>query len=267
MTDVFPRGPSALVVAHPGHGLRVHGWLEKARPSVFVLTDGSGHTGRPRLDSTSALLERAGARLGSVYGRFTDAAFYASILDGSYETFTALADEIAGALAREGVVAVVGDAAEGYNPGHDACRLVVNSAVAAASRRLGRAIDNFDFSLTGAWDGASGQSFPSGSVRISLAEDAFARKLAAARAYTELSAEIAVSIAREGESAFRTELLRRVSDPPPPYRLEEDPPYYEKHGEARVAAGYYARVLRYREHMLPLARALAQSPPPRGAAR
>src|SRR5207302_1404403 len=31
---------SALLVAHPGHELRVHGWLERERPLVFVLTDG-----------------------------------------------------------------------------------------------------------------------------------------------------------------------------------------------------------------------------------
>ena len=34
---------AALVVAHPGHELRVHGWLEVARPVVCVSTDGSGH--------------------------------------------------------------------------------------------------------------------------------------------------------------------------------------------------------------------------------
>lgn len=33
-------GRAALVVAHPGHELRVYGWLEQARPRVFVLTDG-----------------------------------------------------------------------------------------------------------------------------------------------------------------------------------------------------------------------------------
>ena len=34
---------AVLVVAHPGHELRVHGWLELARPTVCILTDGSGH--------------------------------------------------------------------------------------------------------------------------------------------------------------------------------------------------------------------------------
>nr|MDP9120522.1 hypothetical protein [Acidobacteriota bacterium] len=33
-----PRPPqrAALVIGHPGHELRVHGWLERARPLVLV---------------------------------------------------------------------------------------------------------------------------------------------------------------------------------------------------------------------------------------
>ena len=34
-------GRTALFVAHPGHELRIYGWLERARPQVHVLTDGS----------------------------------------------------------------------------------------------------------------------------------------------------------------------------------------------------------------------------------
>jgi hypothetical protein len=35
-----------------------------------------------------------------------------------------------------------------------------------------------------------------------------------------------------------------------------DIPFYESHGEARAASGLYADVIRKREHMLPIARAL-----------
>jgi hypothetical protein len=53
---------AALVVAHPGHELRVHHWLELTRPFVIVLTDGSGHSGQSRLASTTRVLAAAGAR-------------------------------------------------------------------------------------------------------------------------------------------------------------------------------------------------------------
>jgi len=57
-----------LVIAHPGHELRVHGWLEAMAPAVWILTDGSGHTGRSRVDSTTRVLESTGAAPGPVYG-------------------------------------------------------------------------------------------------------------------------------------------------------------------------------------------------------
>jgi hypothetical protein len=49
-------GESALIIAHPGHEIRVHGWLERAKPVVYVLTDGSGRSGQSRLASTARLL-------------------------------------------------------------------------------------------------------------------------------------------------------------------------------------------------------------------
>src|SRR5437868_1619892 len=33
----IPDGRAALVIAHPGHELLVHGWLELARPVIFIL--------------------------------------------------------------------------------------------------------------------------------------------------------------------------------------------------------------------------------------
>src|SRR5436309_1960907 len=72
---------TALLIAHPGHELRIHGWLERARPLTFVLTDGSGSDGRPRLQSTADVLARVGARPGGVFGRLSDSAFYQALLD------------------------------------------------------------------------------------------------------------------------------------------------------------------------------------------
>src|SRR5207253_5484219 len=40
VAPALPGGRAALVIAHPGHELRVYHWLRLARPSVFILTDG-----------------------------------------------------------------------------------------------------------------------------------------------------------------------------------------------------------------------------------
>src|SRR5688572_24645485 len=89
-----------LIVGHPGLELRVFGWLMTTRPEVHVLTDGSGSDGAPRIESTTALLDRAGATRGSIYGRMTDREIYAAMLAGDHARFIALAEELAGCLLR-----------------------------------------------------------------------------------------------------------------------------------------------------------------------
>src|SRR5437660_7455132 len=120
-------GKDFLFVAHPGHELCVHAWLEIARPRVFVLTDGSGHKGNSRIESTTAVLAAAGTETGSIYGRLTDKELYAAILDQNFELFIDLAEEFAAVLADAPLQMVAGDAIEGFNPGHDVCRLIINT--------------------------------------------------------------------------------------------------------------------------------------------
>src|SRR5262245_66403039 len=87
----LPSPRSALLVAHPGHELLLHGWLHAERPRVFVLTDGSGRDGASRLDATSRLLEQASAACGAVYGRYPDRVVYEALLDGDTALFVGLA--------------------------------------------------------------------------------------------------------------------------------------------------------------------------------
>src|ERR1051326_4543446 len=86
----LPAGRAALMIGHPGHELRMHGWLESVRPIVFILTDGSGRTGQSRLDSTTQILARAGATPGSIYGRLTDLALYTALLEQDFDLFIGL---------------------------------------------------------------------------------------------------------------------------------------------------------------------------------
>jgi len=247
--------PAALVIAHPGHELRVHHWLERARPLVLVLTDGSGHTGRSRLASTTEVLARTGAVPGPVYGRLSDRDLYRALLAGDVELFSGLADEIAGVLADAGIAYVAGDAVEGFNPGHDVCRLLLNAALLRLGEERGRSPGNFEFPLDGA-----PQECPledrAEAIVLSLDEEALGRKLAAAQAYAEMAGEVSKALGRHGREPFRVECLRPVR-----YGLDighrfAHPPYYESYGERQVAAGVYREVLRFREHLAPLAERL-----------
>lgn len=247
-------GKSAvLVIAHPGHELRVFHWLETVRPVVFVLTDGSGASGHSRLPSTTRILDQVNASRGSFYGALTDREVYEAILNRDFELFIELAREVARFLTDETVSYVVGDSAEGYNPTHDVCRLVICAAVDLANRSRASEVKDFDFQLTGATNGSSGNH----DLRIELDDDAFARKLEVARSYAGLEAEVNETLKTNSELAFRVECLRPVRNSWDIFRRDAKP-YYEEYGEKRVAEGQYGEVIRYREHVLPLAEALRE---------
>lgn len=244
-------GRAALIVAHPGHELRVHGWLERERPVVFVLTDGSGGSREPRLESTRRLISAAGASPGPLFGRYSDRRLYEAMIHVDTAFFTALADEMAAALCALGVETVLADAREGYNSGHDICRAVVDAAIVIARAAAERELASFEFLLVGRPD-----ECPVGGLRVDLDDSALARKIAAARAYPEMAYEVDAALEKFGADAFRVECLRptagvgwRASD-------GNAPPYYETYGEQQVAAGLYSEVLRAREHVDPLLQAL-----------
>jgi hypothetical protein len=241
-----------LVVGHPGHELRVHGWVTRERPIVHVLTDGSGSSGASRIASTTALLAASGAQPGSIYGRLSDRAIYAAILAGDHTQFVALAEELAADIVERGVEMVAGDAVEGFNPSHDICRYVINAAVRLASAARGRCIECYAFPLDGAPQ-ACPEASRDGAISLHLDDIMLARKLGAAYAYEELRAEVEGVIARFGTEPFRTECLWRV-DLADPYGW--DParvPFYESYGAQRVASGAYADVVTFNEHVRPLA--------------
>lgn len=276
MTEPVAAEKTFLFVAHPGHELCVHGWLEAARPRVFVLTDGSGRSGRSRIDSTTGVLRRAGAEPGSIYGRFTDQDIYRALLDHDFAPLLETVAEFAEALVREGAEAVAGDAAEGFNPAHDVCRMMINAAAEMAWRRGGRRVVNRDFLLVGRHD-ACPPELRARATWLRLDDGAFERKLEAARSFPELKDEINAALEGDllalrqhpqlaaespfkynapGGESYRVECLRPADGRLVSGEFDERPPFYESHGELRVAAGHYRRAIRYREHVLPLAGAL-----------
>lgn len=253
---VLPHSAKAgLAIAHPGHELRIHGWLEAVKPLVFVLTDGSGRCGQSRLDSTTRLLDRAGAKPGSIYGRLPDRLLYASVLNQNIDLFIRLTEELAEALIRDEIDYVAGDAAEGAIMGHDVWRLVIDAACEMATRARGRRIASFDFLVSGPPDPYQGTPPPE-AIWLELDEEALRRKLAAALDYRELKDFTDSQIRQWGVKAFRVECLRQVDNRSGYASPAEEPPFWEWWGEQQVAAGTYERAIRYRQHVVPLAKVL-----------
>jgi hypothetical protein len=208
----------------------------------------------------------------------SDADVYNSVLSFDHRQFTQLVDRLAEALISGDIDRVAGDAQEGYNPTHDICRLVINAAIKLVSKTTDRQISNYDFTLVGPPVASTDEDCHQ-SIKLTLDDAAFSRKLAAARNYPELRADVEAALdSSDSEllkaepelteriretygftngSHFRTECLRlvnnnRESSP----GVNGDAPFYEVYGERQVRVGHYAHVLRYHEHMVPLALAL-----------
>ena len=293
---------AALVVAHPSHELRVHGWLKQTRPYVCVLTDGGGRSGDVRLPQTSQALDRAGATQGTIFGRLTDLEVYAGILNHDADLFAGIAAELARIFAAEKIEYVVGDAAEGYSVAHDICRIMIGIAVELAQQVHGHEIKNFDFNVVGSPDECP-EELRDQAFWLNLDDDAFSHKVKAALDYTpklaadveaalrgapfqgirrfsepklagDVDLEVSASMLEELDAhptlkarlrhiiegvpldAFRIECLRPVSNCSGADWTSEEPLFYELYGEKLVAAERYQKVIRYREHMLPLAEAM-----------
>jgi len=242
-----------FILAHPGHELRAFHLMERVRPLVAVMTDGSGSTETPRVDDTRAMLARAGGCPAPVFGFMSDREAYAALMATDVRPFLPVLTTIADTLTRVRARAVVIDAAEGYNPVHDVCHWIGRSAVAIA-RQFGAEIELFELDLVSSPDGAGD------GLRLVLDDEAFARKLDAVSSYDTLKSEAEAAFSRYGCEAFRVEFLRRVAEdaaPPEPSWI----PFYEQVGEARVREGRYGSVLRYGAHVRPVIERLLALPP------
>jgi len=227
-----------LIVAHPGHELLLHGWISRNKPVVHVVTDGA------RLARTTDLLRTLGARRGTIFGRLSDREAYAMLLERNAPLLFSLVAELAAQLERDQPAIIVGDAAEGYNPVHDLCRVIAGAAIAMA----GVSTKQYEYAVVN-----HPHSFDAASA-IDLDEAEYAAKMQSARGQAAALTDIDALLSRHGADAYRREALSRVVDWT---ALDGDePPLYERYGEERVAAGRYTQVIRRREHMLPLRDAL-----------
>jgi hypothetical protein len=249
-----PFSRPALVVGHPGHELKVFGWMSQQRPWVHVLTDGSGRHGISRIPSTAKLVAESGAKIGDVFGAVSDAAMYRALLEKNIPLFLGMLHSMAASLVRHEIDFVAGDASEGFNPTHDICRVLINGAVAQAERARGKAIANYEFCLTEGEEHCQ-ERHDSRCMHLLLEDGLLHQKLDAAEGYAEMRDEVRQAIARRGREHFRIECLREVSTSAT-QKHDSGKPYYETWGEQRVAQGQYESVIRFQEHMLPVMEAV-----------
>ena len=243
---------TALVVAHPGHELRLAAWIAKARPWLFIIAKGA-RSGRSqaRIEASRAMSQTLGARPGDPFGADFDADIYERILCGDGGYFHRLTDQLREVFAGGRFRRVVTDGWQNYNPVHDLTHLMARVAAAEASSLIGRPIEVLDYPVVlGAL--AHADTGPE-SWRGELSTRNADAKLALAGRYPDIAEDVAALCQTVGRRAFDTETLHR---PPALAALPPtSPPWYETYGESRVRAGIYDRVLRW-SHMAPIVAAL-----------
>jgi hypothetical protein len=240
-----PDGLPALIVAHPGHELLLHHWIERERPVVFALTDGSGPGRGDRSGDSARVIASAGGVVGPVFGVAPDRKWYAAILSGDLSAFRDVASRIRAACIQHRVTTIVTDAVEFFNPMHDLCHALARGIARAIHVSTGRSTELLDYAIE-----RNDLKVQSPVRTLALDTDALARKRAAAASVPALAPELR---RHADERALACERLHRV-DPAGewPLHLTEEP-FYQRVGRQRVAAGTYDVPITYLEHVRPLA--------------
>lgn len=258
--DYLESSRCMLIVGHPGHELRVLGWVQRLRPIVVALTDGSGNTGKSRLDISRAMLTATGGTPSSLYGMTSDREIYSKIFKQDFDFFLGLSDSIARLLIEQRTEVVVGDAIEGYNPSHDLCRLIIDRAIRLVKNELNWNIKNYVFALK---EHPHFHDIDSKILMIELSPDELALKFSEAIRYADivkgtLGKEILESIEYYGEDIFSKEGFSCQNSSAVLNKFDKERPYYESYGEQQVNEGFYKQAIYYSKHIAPIARALSQ---------
>ena len=132
------------------------------------------------------------------------------------------------------------------------CRLILNAALFRIEQTTARRLKNMEYPVEAAPDECPAED-RADAIFSTLDDEAYTRKMEAIRAYPEMAAEVERVFSIHNPDVFRVECLRPVR-----YGLDvghrfEHPCVYERYGEKQVAAGIYREVLRFGEHVAPLA--------------
>lgn len=258
----------AVVVSHPAHLLTVAGMLQRWRPHVLVLYRAVVGGGVGQENVVRAALEPLG-----LTDRFTSFAVsetesFDRALAGDFGYHASIGDRVFAWLRAARPDVVLGDAYEAYNFHHDVTRVLIDAAVGRARAR-GRAVANYEFPLSCRPNqpGAPVRygEFPVGAfrdVRLSAEEVAAKRAVTAtAGGVDPFVAGVAPLFARPEVEAYRAVPPDRdYTAPPPGLAL-----YYDERGREVVGAGLYKRAITFRDHFVPLVRALSSAPARRAA--
>lgn len=288
----LPKGNYALCIAHPGHELRLHGFLEQAKPFVWILTDGSIRTGQDMMMDSIKAISRAikqGIKTDpkdNSWNRvfcytFPDnpeqfhinySQIYLEILQRT-DFFISYIDFISNNLIKYKIDYLIADASEGTNVCHEMMRIMADLSIALVKKKTGKHIFNYDFSI----DKPFNKEINEDCIFIQLDEEAIDRKLEAMIKFTLALTDLKPNISLDYNLIIELSKMNNGKEQIKQFLKELNPdflkyeylrPYtfseptennlYETLGEKSVAAGKYTEVITYEKHLKPLKEKLHQ---------
>ncbi len=237
-----------LLIAQPGHELRILGWLKTYQPDIVILAQGEGSMQSSRLNQSQILVNELGLRIRNDYlSPTSDQEIYQTLLAGhGAQLLKQWFDSLCSLIKTEGFTAIVADAAEGYNPVQDLCRLLANLLTQKLNQEDYELL-NLEFSLIGHPSRSPHNAPPK--MEIHLSPEQLKDKIDISCQYGAQSdqrflTKIQASLDLFGEDAFKVESFFPAQVTP--YEKNQLPvtrPYFEIIGEERKQQGTYSTVI------------------------
>lgn len=208
-------GNYALCIAHPGHEIRLHGFIEKTKPYIFVLADQGEPSRMIRLSNYLGFIFKntknkrdafyvieqkpddkkpdPEKELKTYY--LTDLNIQNELHKGNIDFFKYYVKQTANRFVQNKIDHVVVDSIENMDATHDINRALIDAAVALVKKKKGKQINIFEFNVSNPYDHNIGPDC----LMVELEEEEMMKKISFTVSYspdvfTELKQNLSVDI-------------------------------------------------------------------------
>lgn len=156
----IPLGNGALAVAHAGHELRLHGFIEQAKPYMFILTDGSSDKASPRMGYSQIYASNLFPEQKDTFMTFSlgnlskeekyikDSQLINEMMSGRTEFFEMYAGEMAHIMIEKQIDYVVCDASEDADVAHEIGVILTDVAIRLVEKMSRKKIMRYEYAVT-----------------------------------------------------------------------------------------------------------------------
>lgn len=281
MNNTIPQGKAALSISQAGHEIALHGFIEKSKPYIFIMTDGSGKNRGSRMpwmhkyfvsiypentrDMYNILVQ------GNLKGedRYIKGwQVYNEILIQRVTFFAHYTGTIAEGLVRQKIDYIVTEAIEGIDPLQDFCAIMTEVAVKLVEEKTGKKIKIYQYNIREPFN----KNINDDSIHVELSHELYVQKIKAISTYHEsIFEEFKTNIGIDLNSILKmkempkgieeVEKILKAMDSPylkeeyiMPYQYIEfnQKPDYELNAEKLITDNIPTDVVSYEKHIKPL---------------